>query len=174
MLLGGAAFEHNPVSRAQAFSLCSLPVFGPAIMVFTITMLVPINNRIAEMNTTHPYPGWSQDRARWNRLHQIRVGLLTHRSPCSTPQANESLKLIFACPSISYFAPSPLLLSSLSYQSASDWSAGVLHSLSPRSSTSATILAQLQHPRLRAAMQTAVAAVAGRFDLAAHAPAAPS
>jgi hypothetical protein len=39
-------------------------------------MLVPINNRIATMDPEHPHPTWLQDRARWDRLHQIRVALL--------------------------------------------------------------------------------------------------
>ena len=44
--------------------------------VFTITMLVPINNRIARMNPEQPHPTWLQDRSRWDRLHRIRVALL--------------------------------------------------------------------------------------------------
>jgi uncharacterized membrane protein len=77
MLLGGAAFEHRPVSRGPGLLLVFAACLWAATMVFTITMLVPINNRIARMNPTHPYAGWSQDRARWDRLHRIRVVLLT-------------------------------------------------------------------------------------------------
>ena len=41
-----------------------------------ITMLVPINNRIAAMDPEHPYDCWLQDRRRWDQLHQARVMLL--------------------------------------------------------------------------------------------------
>jgi uncharacterized membrane protein len=77
VLLVGAAFEHRPVSRGPGLLLVFAACLWTATIVFTITMLVPINNRIAGMNPTHPYAGWSQDRARWDRLHQIRVALLT-------------------------------------------------------------------------------------------------
>ncbi len=45
-------------------------------IVFSITMLVPINNRIARMNPHQPYPTWLQDRCRWDQLHRVRVELL--------------------------------------------------------------------------------------------------
>jgi anthrone oxygenase-like protein len=77
MFLGGAAFEHRPVSRGPGLLLAFAVSIWAATIVFTITMLVPINNRIAKMNTERPYTGWLQDRARWDRLHQIRVVLLS-------------------------------------------------------------------------------------------------
>jgi len=76
-LIAGAAFEHRPVSSGSGLLLAVAASLWAATIVFTITMLVPINNRIARMNTTHPYAGWLQDRARWDRLHQIRVAFLT-------------------------------------------------------------------------------------------------
>jgi len=76
-LLVGAAFEHRPISHGPGLCLALAASLWAATIVFTITMLVPINNRIARMNTTHPYAGWLQDRARWDRLHQIRVAFLT-------------------------------------------------------------------------------------------------
>jgi hypothetical protein len=45
-------------------------------IVFTITMLVPINNRIANMDPERPYDCWLRDRSRWDQLHQLRVALL--------------------------------------------------------------------------------------------------
>jgi hypothetical protein len=39
-------------------------------------MLVPINNRIAKIDSDHPYAGWLEDRARWDGLHRARVALL--------------------------------------------------------------------------------------------------
>jgi anthrone oxygenase-like protein len=47
-----------------------------AIIVFTATTIVSINNRIAKMNAARPYDGWLEDRARWDLLHSIRVAVL--------------------------------------------------------------------------------------------------
>jgi hypothetical protein len=77
VLIAGAAFEHRPTSSGSGLLLAFAASLWAATIVFTITMLVPINNRIARMNTAHPYAGWLKDRARWDRLHQIRVALLT-------------------------------------------------------------------------------------------------
>jgi hypothetical protein len=77
LLIAGAAFEHRPISSGSGLLLILAASIWSATVVFTITTLVPINNRIARMNTAHPYAGWLKDRARWDRLHQIRVALLT-------------------------------------------------------------------------------------------------
>jgi uncharacterized membrane protein len=65
------------MSNGPGLFLVSAAALWAATIIFTITTLVPINNRIAKMNPEHPYDGWLQDRARWDRLHQIRVALLT-------------------------------------------------------------------------------------------------
>jgi Domain of unknown function (DUF1772) len=77
VLIAGEAFEHRPVSSGSGLLLAVAASLWGATIVFTITTLVPINNRIARMDTAHPYAGWLQDRARWDRLHQIRIALLT-------------------------------------------------------------------------------------------------
>ena len=76
-LIIGAAYEHRPISNGPGLLLVSAAALWAATIIFTITALVPINNRIAKMNTEQPYDGWLQDRLRWDRLHQIRVALLT-------------------------------------------------------------------------------------------------
>jgi len=45
-----------------------------AILAITISMLVPINNRLSRMREA--YPGWLGDARRWDALHRIRVVLL--------------------------------------------------------------------------------------------------
>lgn len=46
-------------------------------VVYTLAMLVPINNRIASW-TDQPAPAsWKRDRTRWDTLHRWRVLLLT-------------------------------------------------------------------------------------------------
>ncbi len=47
------------------------------VIVFTIGMLVPINNRIASLNPVAPTPGWKEDHKKWDSLHRIRILLLT-------------------------------------------------------------------------------------------------
>jgi uncharacterized membrane protein len=76
VLILGGAFEHRPVSSGAGLFILLAAVLWAATIVFTITILVPINNRIAKMNPEHPYDCWLQDRARWDQLHQTRVALL--------------------------------------------------------------------------------------------------
>jgi hypothetical protein len=76
VLILGAAFEHRPISSGPGLLVVSAGVLWAITIVFTVTMLVPINNRIARMNPEQPYPTWLQDRCRWDRLHRVRVELL--------------------------------------------------------------------------------------------------
>jgi uncharacterized membrane protein len=76
VLIVGAAFQHRPLSSGPGLFLLLAAILWAATIVFTITMLVPINNRIAKMNPEHPYDCWLQDRCRWDQLHQVRVALL--------------------------------------------------------------------------------------------------
>jgi uncharacterized membrane protein len=45
--------------------------------VYSITMLVPINNRIASWTNGAPPADWKTFRNRWDKLHRWRVVLLT-------------------------------------------------------------------------------------------------
>jgi hypothetical protein len=75
-LIASAAFEHKPISNGPGIYIAFAAILWAATIIFTITMLVPINNRIAKMNPQNPYDGWLYDRARWDRLHRLRVILL--------------------------------------------------------------------------------------------------
>jgi hypothetical protein len=77
ILISGAAYEHRPISNGPGLLILSAALLWAVTIVFSIAMLVPINNRIAKMKPDQPYNGWLQDRALWDRLHQIRVVLLT-------------------------------------------------------------------------------------------------
>jgi hypothetical protein len=46
-------------------------------IVYSITALVPINNRIASWEKTAPPADWKTFRNQWDRLHRWRVVLLT-------------------------------------------------------------------------------------------------
>src|SRR5437899_10419704 len=76
LLILGAAFEHRPISNNPGLFILLAAVLWAATIVFTITMLVPINNRIAQMDPQQPYHCWLQDRSRWDQLHQLREALL--------------------------------------------------------------------------------------------------
>jgi uncharacterized membrane protein len=72
----GAAFEHRPISSGPGLFLILAAGLWAVTIIFTIAMLVPINNRIAKMDPEHPYDCWLQDRRRWDQFHQVRVVLL--------------------------------------------------------------------------------------------------
>ncbi len=75
-LILGAAYEHRPIATAPGLLISSAAILWMATIVLSVTMLVPINNRIARMNPHQPYPTWLEDRCRWDKLHRIRVELL--------------------------------------------------------------------------------------------------
>ncbi len=76
VLILGAVFEHRPMFSGAGLLIAFAAVLWAVTIVFSITMLVPINNRIARMNPHQPYPTWLQDRCRWDKLHRVRVELL--------------------------------------------------------------------------------------------------
>ena len=45
-------------------------------IVLSVSALVPINNRIASLNTAAPAPGWERDHRKWDALHRVRILLL--------------------------------------------------------------------------------------------------
>jgi hypothetical protein len=56
--------------------LLTASIIWMAVIVFTVSMLVPINNRIASLNAAALTPGWEQDHKRWDSLHRVRIVLL--------------------------------------------------------------------------------------------------
>jgi uncharacterized membrane protein len=75
-LILGAVYEHRPLDHGPGLLIALSAALWIATILFTVTMLVPINNRIAGMNPEQPHPTWLQDRSRWDRLHRVRVALL--------------------------------------------------------------------------------------------------
>ena len=57
-------------------ALLTATVLWVAAIIFSISMLVPINNRIAALNTAAPAPGWERDHRKWDVLHRVRILLL--------------------------------------------------------------------------------------------------
>jgi hypothetical protein len=72
VLLALESFLHRNVWAP----LLAATLIWAAVIVFTVTMLVPINNRIASLNTALPTPGWKRDHQKWDSLHRLRIPLL--------------------------------------------------------------------------------------------------
>ena len=73
-LLALESFLHRHETALAA--LVTAAVIWTGAIIFSIGMLVPINNRIASLNTEAPAPGWERDHRRWDALHRIRILLL--------------------------------------------------------------------------------------------------
>ena len=54
-----------------------------AVIVFTVTTLVPINNRIAALPPEASPSSWEKEHHRWEILHRWRVGLLSFAFACA-------------------------------------------------------------------------------------------
>ena len=57
-------------------ALLTAAVIWAVAIILSIGVLVPINNRIASLNTAAPAPGWERDHRKWDVLHRIRILLL--------------------------------------------------------------------------------------------------
>jgi uncharacterized membrane protein len=73
-LLGLQSFLHR--HQAALVLLLTATLIWAGVVVFSIAMLVPINNRIASLNTAALTPGWKRDHKKWDSLHRIRILLL--------------------------------------------------------------------------------------------------
>lgn len=73
-LLGLESFLHR--HQAALVPLLTAAVIWVGVIVFTVSVLVPMNNRIASLNTAAPAPGWKEDHKKWDSLHRVRILLL--------------------------------------------------------------------------------------------------
>ena len=73
-LLALESFLHR--HEAALVPLLTATLIWAGVIVFTISILVPINNRIASLNTAAPTPGWKRDHKKWDSLHRVRILLL--------------------------------------------------------------------------------------------------
>lgn len=55
--------------------LLTATLIWAGVIVFTISVLVPINNRIASLSTASAF-GWKRDHKKWDYLHRVRILLL--------------------------------------------------------------------------------------------------
>ncbi|MGA7412578.1 MAG: DUF1772 domain-containing protein [Bryobacteraceae bacterium] len=63
--------------QAAVTPLLTATLIWAGVIVFTISVLVPINKRIASLNMTAPTPGWQRDHKKWDSLHRVRILLLS-------------------------------------------------------------------------------------------------
>jgi uncharacterized membrane protein len=55
-----------------------------AVILYTVTTLVPINNRIAALSATSLPTQWRSQHKKWDTLHRWRILLLTIAMVCAT------------------------------------------------------------------------------------------
>jgi uncharacterized membrane protein len=80
LLLGLATYLHR---QDEAFRfLLAASVIWALVIVYTIALMVPINNRIAALDENRPSEGWLTQHKRWDRLHRWRVFFLTVSLVC--------------------------------------------------------------------------------------------
>ncbi len=70
-----AVIAWRVAGRLPFWFVASAAVWAGTIL-YTLTCLVPINNRIASWKEATPPPDWKMDRSRWDLLHRWRVVLL--------------------------------------------------------------------------------------------------
>ena len=70
----GAIYWHTS-GRLPTWIVAS-SVLWMLVIVCTVTILVPINNRIASWETSEPPADWKRYRSRWDLLHRRRVVVL--------------------------------------------------------------------------------------------------
>jgi uncharacterized membrane protein len=80
VLIGAEAY----LRRGGAGEMLLLVAAGVwlATIVYTLAMLVPINNRVAADGPGSSGSGWRTDHRRWDTLHRWRIVLLTVATGC--------------------------------------------------------------------------------------------
>ena len=80
LFIGVEGYLHLHTASRWWFSIAAL-LWGAAI-VYSVTMLVPINNRIAAADTSATSPAAAAEHKRWDALHRWRVLLLLVPTTC--------------------------------------------------------------------------------------------
>jgi uncharacterized membrane protein len=73
-LLALESFLHR--HQAALLPMLTATLIWAGVIVFSIVVLVPINDRIARLNKAAPAPGWKHDHKKWDSLHRFRILLL--------------------------------------------------------------------------------------------------
>jgi uncharacterized membrane protein len=54
----------------------SASILWAATIVYTVALLVPINNRVAALDTGDDFQQWIKDHKRWDGFHRLRIALI--------------------------------------------------------------------------------------------------
>lgn len=57
-------------------TLLSATTLWAATIVYTVALLVPINNRVATLDTGDSFQQWIKDHKRWDGFHRLRIVLI--------------------------------------------------------------------------------------------------
>ena len=76
LLSGAVAFFAQPAGTpGHGWALAATGLFA-AMIVYTVLLLVPINNQVARWQVESLPANWRERRRRWDALHAVRVGVL--------------------------------------------------------------------------------------------------
>lgn len=67
---------------AHAYLLDAAIVIWVLVIIFTLALLVPINNRIARIDLDAPFAEWRSEHVRWDALHRWRILMLVVAMTC--------------------------------------------------------------------------------------------
>lgn len=73
LLIAEAVLRHG---TSVFLSLLAAIVLWIATILYSVLFLVPINNRIAALQSTHSIADWLPRHERWNRLHLFRIAAI--------------------------------------------------------------------------------------------------
>ncbi|HSY35747.1 MAG TPA: anthrone oxygenase family protein [Acidobacteriaceae bacterium] len=73
LLIAEAILRRNTPALTPLILAASLWTF---VILFTLAVLVPLNNRIVKFQPTALPAGWQHAHRRWDNLHRLRVALL--------------------------------------------------------------------------------------------------
>jgi uncharacterized membrane protein len=62
--------------RPQAITIVAAVALLLVSVVMSVTLLVPINSRVARCSSTDVPDDWRDQVGRWNRFHYVRVGII--------------------------------------------------------------------------------------------------
>ncbi|HEX4319285.1 MAG TPA: anthrone oxygenase family protein [Acidobacteriaceae bacterium] len=82
ILMGIEAFLHRQQSSLP-WLLAAIALWI-AIILYTVTSLVPINNRVAALDPAHLPDGWSAEHRTWDARHRFRILVLVLASASLT------------------------------------------------------------------------------------------
>lgn len=81
LLIAEAIFRRHQPALAP---LLAAIIIWIAVILYSVTTLVPINNRITALSTTSLNTQWRRDHKKWDTLHRWRILLLIVAMICVT------------------------------------------------------------------------------------------